>query len=81
MTAESFLDTNILLYACSSAPLDAAKKQRATDLILNSNFALSAQVLQEFIANSLRKKTLGITEAGIDAAMELAGHVRVLPVS
>ena len=72
MTAESFLDANILLYACSAAPQDAVKQQRAADLILNTSFALSAQVLQEFVANALRKKALGITESGIDAAMELA---------
>ena len=81
MTAESFLDANILLYACSAAPQDAVKQQRAADLILNTSVALSAQVLQEFVANALRKKALGITESGIDAAMELASHVRVLPVT
>ena len=81
MTAESFLDANILLYACSAAPQDAVKQQRAADLILNTSFALSAQVLQEFVANALRKKALGITESGIDAAMELASYVRVLPVT
>ena len=81
MTAESFLDANILLYACSAAPQDAVKQQRAADLILNTSFALSAQVLQEFVANALRKKALGITGSGIDAAMELASHVRVLPVT
>jgi predicted nucleic acid-binding protein len=67
MTAEAFLDANVLLYACSSAPDDRAKQQRAEHLILNTSFALSAQVLQEFIATALRKKSLGITEANIDA--------------
>ncbi len=50
MLAESFLDTNVLLYACSAAPEDAGKRQRASELILGGDFALSAQVLQEFIA-------------------------------
>jgi predicted nucleic acid-binding protein len=81
MIAEVFLDANILLYACSSAPADRAKQQRAEALILNTPFVLSAQVLQEFIANALRKKALGITEANIDAMLELASHVRVLPVT
>lgn len=81
MTAEAFLDANVLLYACSAAPQDAIKQQRAADLILLTPFSLSAQVLQEFIANALKKKVLGITESGIDAAMELASHVRVLPVT
>jgi predicted nucleic acid-binding protein len=81
MIAEAFLDANVLLYACSSAPDDRAKQQSAEHLILNTSFALSAQVLQEFIANALRKKSLGITEANIDAILELASHVRVLPIT
>jgi len=81
MTAEVFLDTNIFLYACSSAPDDGAKQARAAALILDQRIAFSAQVLQEFIADVLGKKTLGISEAGIDAFMELSGHVPVLPVT
>lgn len=80
MTAEAFLDTNVLLYACSAAPADAGKKARAADLILNTRFGLSSQVLQEFIANALRKPALEITESGIDATLELATHVPVQPV-
>ena len=81
LTAEVFLDANILIYACSQAPVDAGKRDRAAALILTSAFGLSAQVLQEFIANALRKKALGITEGGIDAVLELASHVPVLAVS
>lgn len=79
MAAEAFIDANVLLYAFSAAPADAVKRRRATDLILNTPFALSAQVLQGFIANALRKKALGINEAVIDAPLELASHVPVLP--
>jgi len=50
MTAEVFLDANILLYACSKAPNDGDKSRRAKHLVLSTPFALSAQVLQEFIA-------------------------------
>ena len=81
MIAEAFLDANVLLYACSSAPADRVKQQRAEKLILNTSFALSAQVLQEFIANALKKKALGISEANIDAMLELASHVKVLPIT
>jgi len=81
MSADVFLDSNILLYACSSAAEDTGKREIAEDLILNTRFSLSAQVLQEFIANALRKKSLGITEANIDAMLELATHARVLPVT
>ncbi len=81
MTADCFLDANVLLYASSAAPADRLKRERAGDLILNTRFALSAQVLQEFIANALKKKALGITEANIDATLELASHVPVLPIT
>lgn len=81
MIAEAFLDANILLYASSKAPQDHQKRQQAQQLILSTRFALSAQVLQEFIANALKKKALGISEANIDATLELASHVPVLPVT
>lgn len=81
MTAESFLDANVLLYACSNADADAPKRKRAEELILNSRFGLSSQVIQEFIANALRKKVLGISETGIDAMLELAAQVPVQPVT
>ncbi len=81
MTAEVFLDSNILLYACSAAPADVEKQAIAGSLITETDFALSAQVLQEFIANALRKKILGISEGQIDATMELAGRVPVLPIT
>jgi predicted nucleic acid-binding protein len=81
MTAEAFLDSNVLLYSCSAAPDDAGKRQVAEDLILNHPFAISAQVLQEFIANALCKPRLGITESNIDATLQLAAMVRVQPVT
>lgn len=81
MTAECFLDTNVLLYACSSAAADVRKQQIAASLIEESHFGLSVQILQEFVANALRKPELGITEQGIDALLELSGEVPVLPVT
>jgi len=81
MTAEVFLDSNVLLYACSSAAGDAAKRQVAEELITNHPFALSAQVLQEFIANAMRKTSLGISEQNIDAMLQLASLVRVQPIT
>lgn len=81
MNAEVFLDTNILLYACSSDPADAVRQARASEFILKCHFGLSTQVLQEFISNALREKALGIGESSIDSTMELATHVPVLPVT
>ena len=81
MTAEVFLDSNVLLYSCSAAADDAAKRQVVEDLILNRPFAISAQVLQEFIANALRKPRLGITESNIEATLQMAALVRVQPIT
>lgn len=81
MIGEVFLDSNVLLYACSSAPDDAAKRRIAEDLMVDGPFALSAQVLQEFIANALRKPRLGISEENIDATLQLASLVRVQAVT
>jgi predicted nucleic acid-binding protein len=81
MTAEVFLDTNILLYACSSAAEDASKRRIAEELITRDTFAISAQVLQEFIANALRKPKLGISESNIDATLRMTALVRVVPIT
>jgi predicted nucleic acid-binding protein len=81
MTDEVFLDSNVLLYACSVAREDADKRKVAEDLILNRPFAISAQVLQEFIANALRKPQLGITESNIDATLRMAAMIRVQPIT
>jgi predicted nucleic acid-binding protein len=45
MSAEVFLDANVLLYASSNAPEDKVKRETAQRLILGAPFALSAQVL------------------------------------
>ena len=81
MSAEVFLDANVLLYASSNAAEDKVKRERAQGLILSAPFAVSAQVLQEYIANALRKKQLGISEANIEAMLELAATAIVLPVT
>lgn len=43
-----FVDTNVLLYAVSPVPEEAAKRQRAVDLLDQGSLVLSIQVLQEF---------------------------------
>lgn len=77
----NFLDTNIFLYAGSNAPEDVRKKQIASTIIASVDFAISTQVVQEFIANALGKKPLGFTESGIEAALESLRSITVLPVT
>ncbi|MDZ7791404.1 MAG: PIN domain-containing protein [Xanthomonadales bacterium] len=55
MITESFLDTNVLVYAATSDAESALKRERALELIETVDFALSAQVLQEFYVTVTRK--------------------------
>ncbi|MEN1728686.1 MAG: PIN domain-containing protein [Pseudomonadota bacterium] len=55
MTPDCFLDTNILVYAATADPTEADKRQTALRLIETEDFALSAQVLQEFFVTVTRK--------------------------
>jgi len=66
MNAEVFLDTNILLYAISTEPDEASKAEQARELMANSDFGLSTQVLQEFFHAATRKikRPLSDDEAG-----------------
>lgn len=55
MSVDSFLDTNILVYAAAGKGAEEAKRQRALALIEEENFGLSAQVMQEFYVTVCRK--------------------------
>jgi predicted nucleic acid-binding protein len=54
MTPPHFLDTNVLLYSISRHPAEAAKRERAIDLLERDDGALSVQVLQEFYVQATR---------------------------
>ena len=81
MTADCFLDTNLFLYAFSSAAEDEQKRGICEKLIAEKGVGISAQVLQEFISNALRKASLGISEEGIDVMLEIAGDLQVAPMT
>ena len=49
-----FVDTNVLLYAVSTAPAEAAKAARARHILEADDLALSVQVLQEFYVQATR---------------------------
>jgi len=49
-----FVDTNILLYAASTAKDEREKKERALAILENEDLCLSVQVLQEFYVQSTR---------------------------
>lgn len=62
MTAQCFIDTNVLLYAGSGANEDRAKKAIARQIMAQGNIGFSAQVMQEFYYAALRKEKLKITQ-------------------
>lgn len=54
MTAMRFVDTNVLLYSISTAPVEAAKATIARTLLTCRDLVLSVQVLQEFYVQATR---------------------------
>lgn len=57
-----FVDTNVLLYAISTAPDEQAKMRIARSIMDCEDLALSVQVLEEFYVQSTRKsKSFGIS--------------------
>jgi len=63
MNVDSFPDTNILVYAATCDESERYKKNRALELINSQNFALSAQVLQEFYVTVTRKLEIQLAPA------------------
>lgn len=75
-TASCFLDTNVLVYAVSSAPEEAAKKRVALELIASADFGLSAQVLQELYVTVTRKAERPLP---VEQALNLLNDLRRFP--
>ncbi|MBU1665361.1 MAG: PIN domain-containing protein [Gammaproteobacteria bacterium] len=65
----ALLDTNILLYAISSSPDEAGKRQVARELLSGADWGLSIQVLQEFYVNATRGATPAMSHALAEAAI------------
>lgn len=61
MTAEVFLDTNVIVYAVDTAPASSAKRDVARGILQREHFALSAQVLQEFYVVVTRKLAMPLS--------------------
>ncbi|MBX9857973.1 MAG: PIN domain-containing protein [Sphingomonas sp.] len=80
--ATRFLDTNVLLYAAAKQALaaDAGKHERALDVISDGDFAVSAQVLQEFYANAIRLKPLPLPVEEARRWVELLGTVECVAI-
>lgn len=59
MIAVHFLDTNVLLYAISRAPDEAARSEHALQWLDRADCVLSVQVLQEFYVQATRPTRAG----------------------
>ena len=81
MTARYFVDTNVLLYAASHDPAESAKRDQANDVLRSPNIGISAQVLNEFVANALSKQRLGISEANIEAVLKSLAYLPCVSIT
>jgi predicted nucleic acid-binding protein len=81
MTATSFVDTNVLLYAASNAAADQPKRHVARGLLTRPDNGFSAQVLQEFYAAAVGKSRLRMTHDEALAVLRSLGAFPVWPVS
>src|SRR5688572_27833385 len=77
MTAQFFVDTNILLYAASNAPGDQVKRKVARDVLTQPALAFSAQVIQEFYVAAVAKQRLGMTH---DEALDVVQALVAFPI-
>ena len=77
MRAEFFCDSNILLYAASNAPEDAAKCAAARRVLALPGVGFSAQVLQEFYVNATQKQALRLSP---DEAVQILAALRGFPI-
>lgn len=78
MRADSFLDTNILLYACSRTEAEQDKRKVARGLLSRDGVGLSVQVLAEFYVNAVSK--LKLPEHQVLAVLAKLTSYPILPV-
>ncbi len=77
-----FVDTNVLIYAVSSAPSETAKQLSALKLLDSGGLALSVQVLQEFYHQATRPTRPGaITREQALRFIESISHFPVQDVT
>src|SRR5947207_12840547 len=80
MTAKFFVDTNVLVYAASSAAADQSRRDVALELLDRSDLALSAQVLAEFYAVATSKTKLNLTHDEAVVLLHSLARIPACPV-
>jgi len=81
MTAEFLLDTNIVAYAASSDPSDAAKAGVSRRLLVSESAGTSAQVLQEFFVVVTRKFKRPLSIANAEVFLDALERLPVVPIT
>jgi predicted nucleic acid-binding protein len=77
----AFIDTNVLLYAASSEPTEAAKAKAARELIQGVEFGTSVQVLQEFYVNASGKLAAKISPQHLQEVIRLLKEQPIASIS
>lgn len=70
MKSESFLDTNVLVYAAAGRTHEPRKHKIALDLMGRLDFGVSAQTLAEFFVAVVRKAALAMPLRDVDDWIE-----------
>lgn len=77
-----FVDTNILLYAISTHPIEAEKNQKARAILSGSDLVFSVQVLQEFYVQATRPtRTDPLTHEEATALIQYWLRHRIIPIT
>ena len=75
-------DTNILLYAVSVNPSEAAKKAQALEVLGEDSLAISVQVLAEFYHQATRRSRPGrLTHDGALQFLDRFAEIPVQPIT
>ena len=76
MRADSFVDTNVLVYAAAGRDAEETKREKALKLIEEEDIGISAQVLQEFYVIVTRKLEVSLRA---DEALEWIEVLEAFP--
>jgi predicted nucleic acid-binding protein len=80
MSVESFIDTNILIYAAAGRHDEREKWECAWSLLDEATFGLSGQVLAEFYVNVLKKPKVPLSPTEAAAWVDRLSTVPVVPI-
>lgn len=81
MTADVFLDTNVLIYAACGAVEHPSKHKAAWKIVRAGEYVLSGQVLAEFYVNATKKdERKKLEPLGLDEANLWIDRLTALPI-